>query len=93
MSGFTAPGLVQVKVRSTGGRGRTIRRKLRHESDDLAGRAASGPALFANDSMALLPAALSVVGHGAANLVGSGSSGDNRRVVVVIEEPASWRRA
>jgi outer membrane protein OmpA-like peptidoglycan-associated protein len=105
----------------------------------------SGPALFANDSMALLPAAarvltpllaqlrrpgvtavingyasvpgtpghnialsqgraeavarfleanhvstaaLSVVGHGAANLVGSGSSGDNRRVVVVIEEPA-----
>jgi len=70
MSGFTAPGLVQVKVRSTGGRGRTIRRKLRHESDDLAGRAASGPALFANDSMALLPAAaLSVVGHGAANLV------------------------
>jgi outer membrane protein OmpA-like peptidoglycan-associated protein len=33
-------------------------------------------------------AALSVVGHGAANLVGPGSSGDNRRVVVVLEEPA-----
>jgi len=33
-------------------------------------------------------AALSVVGHGAANLVAPGSSGDNRRVVVVIEEPA-----
>ena len=33
--------------------------------------------------------ALSVVGHGAVNFVGSGSSGDNRRVVVVIEEPAS----
>jgi outer membrane protein OmpA-like peptidoglycan-associated protein len=33
-------------------------------------------------------AALSVVGHGAANLIGPGSSGDNRRVVVVIEAPA-----
>jgi outer membrane protein OmpA-like peptidoglycan-associated protein len=33
-------------------------------------------------------AALSVVGHGAVNLVGPGSSGDNRRVVVVLEEPA-----
>lgn len=33
-------------------------------------------------------AELFVVGHGASNLVASGSSGDNRRVVVVIEEPA-----
>ena len=32
-------------------------------------------------------AALFVVGHGASNLVAIGSSGDNRRVVVVIEEP------
>jgi outer membrane protein OmpA-like peptidoglycan-associated protein len=31
---------------------------------------------------------LFVVGHGASNLLGDGSSGDNRRVVVVIEEPA-----
>ncbi len=30
---------------------------------------------------------LIVVGHGASNLVAPGSSGDNRRVVVVIEEP------
>jgi outer membrane protein OmpA-like peptidoglycan-associated protein len=34
-------------------------------------------------------AALFVVGHGASNLVAPGSSGDNRRVVVVIEEPAA----
>jgi len=33
-------------------------------------------------------AELFVVGHGASNLVGSGSSGDNRRVVVVIDQPA-----
>jgi outer membrane protein OmpA-like peptidoglycan-associated protein len=33
-------------------------------------------------------AELFVVGHGASNLVGAGSSGDNRRVVVVIEEPS-----
>lgn len=32
-------------------------------------------------------AALFVVGHGASNFVAPGSSGDNRRVVVVIEEP------
>lgn len=32
-------------------------------------------------------AALFVVGHGASNFVAAGSSGDNRRVVVVIEEP------
>ncbi|HUY48636.1 MAG TPA: OmpA family protein [Streptosporangiaceae bacterium] len=32
--------------------------------------------------------ALLVIGHGATNLVAPGSSGDNRRVVVVIEEPA-----
>ena len=33
--------------------------------------------------------ALLVVGHGATDLVAPGSSGDNRRVVVVIEEPAA----
>jgi outer membrane protein OmpA-like peptidoglycan-associated protein len=33
-------------------------------------------------------AELFVVGHGATNLLAVGSSGDNRRVVVVIEEPA-----
>jgi outer membrane protein OmpA-like peptidoglycan-associated protein len=32
-------------------------------------------------------AALFVVGHGASNFVAPGSSGDNRRVVVVIEQP------
>jgi outer membrane protein OmpA-like peptidoglycan-associated protein len=32
---------------------------------------------------------LLVVGHGATDLVASGPSGDNRRVVVVIEEPSS----
>jgi outer membrane protein OmpA-like peptidoglycan-associated protein len=32
---------------------------------------------------------LTVVGHGASNLVAPGTSGDNRRVVVVIEEPVS----
>jgi len=32
---------------------------------------------------------LQVVGHGASNLISSGASGDNRRVVVVIEEPAA----
>jgi outer membrane protein OmpA-like peptidoglycan-associated protein len=32
---------------------------------------------------------LSYVGHGATNLVAPGASGDNRRVVVVIEEPVS----
>jgi outer membrane protein OmpA-like peptidoglycan-associated protein len=30
---------------------------------------------------------LLVVGHGATDLVAPGTSGDNRRVVVVIEEP------
>jgi outer membrane protein OmpA-like peptidoglycan-associated protein len=34
-------------------------------------------------------AQLFVVGHGASNLLGKGSPGDDRRVVVVIEEPAS----
>jgi outer membrane protein OmpA-like peptidoglycan-associated protein len=34
------------------------------------------------------PSALTVVGHGAHDFVASGSSGANRRVVVVIEEPA-----
>jgi outer membrane protein OmpA-like peptidoglycan-associated protein len=33
-------------------------------------------------------AVLFVVGHGASNLAGAGSSGDNRRVVVVIEQPS-----
>jgi outer membrane protein OmpA-like peptidoglycan-associated protein len=32
---------------------------------------------------------LLIAGHGATGLVASGSSGDNRRVIVVIEEPAS----
>lgn len=32
---------------------------------------------------------LLVIGHGATNLVAPGSSGDNRRVVVAIEEPAA----
>ena len=34
-------------------------------------------------------AELFAVGHGASNLLAAGSSGDNRRVIVVIEEPAS----
>ena len=34
-------------------------------------------------------AVLFVVGHGASNFVAPGSSGDNRRVVVVIEEPTN----
>ena len=32
---------------------------------------------------------LTIVGHGSSDLVASGPSGDNRRVVVVIEEPAT----
>lgn len=32
---------------------------------------------------------LQVFGHGASNLIAPGASGDNRRVVVVIEEPAA----
>lgn len=35
---------------------------------------------------------LIAVGHGASNLVAPGSSGDNRRVVVVIEEPVDGGR-
>jgi outer membrane protein OmpA-like peptidoglycan-associated protein len=34
------------------------------------------------------PPSLIIVGHGATDLVGSGASGANRRVLVVIEEPA-----
>jgi outer membrane protein OmpA-like peptidoglycan-associated protein len=34
-------------------------------------------------------ARLEVIGHGASNLIAPGASGDNRRVVVVVEEPAA----
>ena len=36
---------------------------------------------------------LIIVGHGATDVIGSGTSGINRRVTVVIEEPSagSWR--
>jgi len=41
------------------------------------------------ESRGISRSSLLVVGHGASNLVAPGSSGDNRRVVVVVEEPVS----
>ena len=49
-------------------------------------RAAAVAAFF--EARGVPKARLSVVGHGATDLVGPGASGDNRRVIVVIEEPA-----
>ncbi len=41
------------------------------------------------ESQGIPESALIIVGHGATDLVGSGASGANRRVLVVIEEPGS----
>jgi outer membrane protein OmpA-like peptidoglycan-associated protein len=49
-------------------------------------RAAAVAAFF--EARGISPAALLVVGHGASNFVAAGASPDNRRVVVVVEEPA-----
>ena len=49
-------------------------------------RAAAVAAFF--EARGVSAAALLVVGHGASNFVAPGASPDNRRVVVVVEEPA-----
>jgi outer membrane protein OmpA-like peptidoglycan-associated protein len=50
-------------------------------------RAAAVAAFF--EARGVPASCLSIVGHGASDLVASGPSGANRRVVVVIEEPAA----
>jgi outer membrane protein OmpA-like peptidoglycan-associated protein len=52
-----------------------------------AARAARVAAFF--ESRGIPASSLDVVGHGASDLVAAGPSGANRRVVVVIEEPAA----
>jgi outer membrane protein OmpA-like peptidoglycan-associated protein len=54
----------------------------------LSSRRAAAVAAF-YEARGVPQSSLLVVGHGATNLVGPGSSGDNRRVVVVIEEPTA----
>ncbi len=57
----------------------------RHNQQLSENRAAAVAAYL--EAHGVSAAALFVVGHGASNFVASGASGDNRRVVVVIEEP------
>jgi outer membrane protein OmpA-like peptidoglycan-associated protein len=59
-----------------------------HHNVVLSQDRASAVAIYL-EARGISRSSLVVVGHGASNLVAPGSSGDNRRVVVVIEEPAS----
>jgi outer membrane protein OmpA-like peptidoglycan-associated protein len=54
----------------------------------LSSRRAAAVAAF-YEARGVSQSSLLVVGHGATNFIGPGSSGDNRRVVVVIEEPTA----
>lgn len=58
-----------------------------HHNQVLSQDRASAVAAYL-EARGISRSSLIVVGHGASNLVAPGSSGDNRRVVVVIEEPA-----
>ena len=58
----------------------------RHNQKLSENRAAAVAAFF--EAHGISAAALLVVGHGATGLVAPGTSPDNRRVVVVVEEPA-----
>jgi outer membrane protein OmpA-like peptidoglycan-associated protein len=60
----------------------------RHHNEVLSQNRASAVATYL-DARGISRSFLVIVGHGASNLVAPGSSGDNRRVVVVIEEPVS----
>jgi outer membrane protein OmpA-like peptidoglycan-associated protein len=59
-----------------------------HHNEVLSQDRASAVATYL-EARGISRSSLVVVGHGASNLVAPGSSGDNRRVVVVIEEPVS----
>jgi outer membrane protein OmpA-like peptidoglycan-associated protein len=58
----------------------------RHNQQLSETRAAAVAAFF--EARGISAAALLVVGHGATGFVAPGASPDNRRVVVVVEEPA-----
>ena len=58
----------------------------RHNQELSENRAAAVAAFF--ETHGISAAALLVVGHGATSFVAPGASPDNRRVVVVVEEPA-----
>jgi outer membrane protein OmpA-like peptidoglycan-associated protein len=58
----------------------------RHNQQLSENRAAAVAAFF--EARGISAAALLVVGHGATSFVAPGASPDNRRVVVVVEEPA-----
>jgi OmpA-OmpF porin, OOP family len=57
-----------------------------HNQQLSENRAAAVAAFF--EAHGISAAALLVVGHGATSFVAPGASPDNRRVVVVVEEPA-----
>jgi outer membrane protein OmpA-like peptidoglycan-associated protein len=59
-----------------------------HHNEVLSQNRASAVAAYL-EARGISRSFLVVVGHGATNLVAPGSSGDNRRAVVVIEEPVS----
>ena len=61
----------------------------RHNQQLSESRAAAVAAFF--EAQGISASALLAVGHGASNFIAPGSSGDNRRVVVVIEEPLQQR--